>query len=133
MKLQPILSAHPIHVMAAEVTLELSSFTGAALERPERVYEFKPNLLAHATDLRNLISVQNWDAPERMEELHRWELANTAPTVEYLAAWIFRRRAAARPRPGYSAETSPGNAAAATWIFRGDGSRCRRGCDVDIP
>ena len=29
--------------------------------------------------------------------------------------------------------TSLGAAAAATWIFRGDGSRRRRGCHVDIP
>ena len=32
-----------------------------------------------------------------------------------------------------SAETSRGGAAAATWIFRGGGSRRRRGSDVDIP
>ena len=32
---------------------------------------------------------------------------------------------------GYSAETSRGDAAAATWIFRGDGSRRRHGGDVE--
>ena len=30
-------------------------------------------------------------------------------------------------------ETGRGDAAAVTWAFRGDGSRRRRGCDVDIP
>ena len=30
-------------------------------------------------------------------------------------------------------KTSRGNAAAATWMFREDKSRQRRGCDVDIP
>ena len=46
---------------------------------------------------------------------------------------IPRKRVAATPRPrrGYSVGTS--RAAAATWIFRGNESRRRRGCDVDIP
>ena len=48
---------------------------------------------------------------------------------------IPRRRLAAPPRPrrGHDAETSRDDAAAATWIFRGDDSRRRRGRDVDIP
>ena len=45
------------------------------------------------------------------------------------------RQVAATPRPplGYSAETSRSDAAAATWIVRGDKSRRRRGRDVEIP
>ena len=38
-----------------------------------------------------------------------------------------------RLRRGDSVATSRGDAAAATWIFRGDESRRRRGCDVEIP
>ena len=38
-----------------------------------------------------------------------------------------------RMRRGYSVETGRGDAVEATWIFRGDGSRRRRGRDVDIP
>ena len=47
---------------------------------------------------------------------------------------IPRRGVAAPPRPrrGYSAERSRGDAAAATWIFRGEESRRRRGRHVDI-
>ena len=43
------------------------------------------------------------------------------------------KRAAAPPRlrRGHSAEMNRGDAAVATWISRGDGSRRRRGCDVD--
>ena len=37
------------------------------------------------------------------------------------------------PRRGYSVETSRGTAAAATWILRGDKSRRRRGCHVNLP
>ena len=50
------------------------------------------------------------------------------------AARIFPRRVAATPwlRRGYSVETGRGDAVAATWIFRGYGSRRRRGCVVDI-
>ena len=45
------------------------------------------------------------------------------------------RRVGATPRPrrGRSAETSRGDAAAATRIVRGDASRRRRDCDVDSP
>ena len=45
------------------------------------------------------------------------------------------RRIAATPRlrRGYIVETGRGDAAAATWIFRGDESRRRRDRDVDIP
>ena len=48
---------------------------------------------------------------------------------------ILCRRIAATPRlrRGYSVVTSRGGAAAATWIFRGDESRRRRGYNVDIP
>ena len=54
-------------------------------------------------------------------------------------AYLIRARPASRlmrgqrGRRGYSAETHRGDAAAATWIFRGDESRRRRGCDVDLP
>ena len=46
-----------------------------------------------------------------------------------------RRRVAATPRPprGHSVEASRGDAAAATWAFRGDESRRRRGRDADSP
>ena len=46
-----------------------------------------------------------------------------------------RGRVAATPRPrrGYFVETRRGGAAAATWLFRGDNSRRRRGRDVDVP
>merc|ERR1712097_94314 len=51
------------------------------------------------------------------------------------AAQIFRGRVAATPRlrRGYSVERGRGDAAAATWTFHGDGSRRRRGRDVDVP
>jgi len=46
-----------------------------------------------------------------------------------------RGDAAATPRRprGHSVGTSRGDDAGAAWIFRGDGSRRRRGCHVDIP
>ena len=59
--------------------------------------------------------------------------------LAYFAVWIFRRRVAATPRlrRGYSVETGRGDAAAATWTFRGDRRRRGRsmetGGDVDVP
>ena len=57
----------------------------------------------------------------------------TEPTW-YSAAQICRGRVAATPRPRrrYPVETSRGDGRG-TWIFRGDETRRRRGCDVDIP
>ena len=57
-------------------------------------------------------------------------VAVRTPASETFQAWV-----AAPPwrRCGYSVETSRGAAAATTWIVRGDESRRRRGCDVDIP
>ena len=57
-----------------------------------------------------------------LEKFERW-------VKQSFAACIFRRQVAATPRPrrGNYAETSRGAAAAATWKFRGDASRRRRG------
>ena len=51
------------------------------------------------------------------------------------ATRIIRGRVAATPRlqRGYSAETRRGDVATPTWTCRGDGSRRRRGYNVDIP
>ena len=61
-----------------------------------------------------------WDPFNLIEEGDFWGLGNEG-TIGY-------RRCADLPL------TSRGDdAAAATWIFSGDGSRHRRGCHVDIP
>ena len=60
-------------------------------------------------------------------------MARHARGARTFAARIFRRRVAATPRPrrGYSAKASRGDAAAATWIFREEGRGDRRGNSVE--
>ena len=50
--------------MAAEVTLELQSFTGAPFDAPGSSYEFRPNLVVHTRDLRNMVAVKDWNRLE---------------------------------------------------------------------
>jgi len=83
LKLYPVFSAHPIHVVAAEAVLELSSFTGSALGDPKLTRSFRPSLLAHARDLRNLVGVRDFANARAVDELRKWEIANACPTIEY--------------------------------------------------
>ena len=62
----------------------------------------------------------------------------TARGLVYLPGITKGLRAAVRPERVYFRrvdipQTGRGDVAAATWIFRGDTSWRRRGCDVDIP
>ena len=61
-----------------------------------------------------------------LEKFERW-------VKQSFAACIFRRQVAATPRPrrGNSVQTGRGDATAATWKLRADGSRRRRGLEFD--
>ena len=77
--------------MAAEVLVELTSFVGvlpadsadAAANRTE--FELRPSLLCHCKDLRNLVSVRDYNDLTKLDEMKKWEVMNTSPTVEYVA------------------------------------------------
>ena len=84
LKLYPVFSAHPIHVVAAQAMVELSSFAGHHVSDAKRSWDFRPNLLAHAEDLRNLVAVDDWRDARRVDEMRKWEIVNTSPTVEYV-------------------------------------------------
>ena len=71
------------------------------------------------------------DVASRVPEtspLYAWALARGSSAYVYRVE-ISAQRVAAPPRlpRGYSMATGRGAAAAKTWIFRGDGSRRRRG------
>ena len=74
--------------------------------------------------------------PSRDQKETPCAVAAAVPTVvANTVACRVERRVAAPPRlpRGYSEGDGRGTAAAATWILRGDESRRRRGCHVDIP
>ncbi|KAH8091173.1 hypothetical protein JL720_6058 [Aureococcus anophagefferens] len=90
MKLYSVFSAHPFHIMAAEVLVELTSFTGKLPEKnfsgaATTTYELRPSLMCHCRDLRNLVSVRDFDDLTKLDEMKKWEVMNTSPTVEYQA------------------------------------------------
>ena len=76
--------------MAAEVLVELTSFTGKLPEKDfsraaTTTYELRPSLVCHCRDLRNLVSVRDFDDLTKLDEMKKWEVMNTSPTVEYQA------------------------------------------------
>ena len=79
MKLYSVFSAHPFHIMATEVMIELTSFTS------ETGHELRPSILCHVKDFRNLVRVRDYDSPSKMDEMKKWEIMNSSPTVEYEA------------------------------------------------
>ena len=36
-------------------------------------------------DFRNLVRVRDYDSPSKMDEMKKWEIMNSSPTVEYQA------------------------------------------------
>ena len=88
MKLYSVFSAHPFHIMAAEVMVELTSFTcrrppGEDLD--DTTFEVRPNLMCHIRDFRNLVSVRDYDRRSAMDEMKKWEIMNSSPTVDFQA------------------------------------------------
>ena len=79
MKLYSVFSAHPFHIMATEVMIELTSFTSTT------GHELRPSILCHVKDFRNLVRVRDYDSPSKMDEMKKWEIMNSSPTVEYEA------------------------------------------------
>ena len=78
----PILDCQPFGIRALELTVEYSSFVA---EVPGGAnYTFRPDLLCHVGDLRNLVCVKNWDAKRResVDQMKSWDLINTSPTME---------------------------------------------------
>ena len=81
-KLYSVFSAHPFHIMAAEVMLELTSFT---CTKDQDTYGLRPSILCHVKDFWNLVRVRDYDSPSKMDEMKKWEIMNSSPTVEYQA------------------------------------------------
>jgi len=82
LKLYSVMSSHPFHVTAAEVLVELTSFTARGANGT--TFELRPNLLCHTKDVRNLVAVRDWGSQDSLDEMKKWEILNTSPTVEYV-------------------------------------------------
>ena len=57
--------AHPFRVVAVELLLELSAFTGRLFDH---MYNFQPDLVCHIADKRNLVAVRDWDNATAINE-----------------------------------------------------------------
>lgn len=75
-----LFTAHPFHILTCSVLIELTSFAG---ELDGEFYQFRPDLMCHKHDKRNLICVKEW-MDFKVDEMHTYELINTSPTVEYI-------------------------------------------------
>ena len=82
--LVPLVDCQPFGIRALELTLEYSSFVSQVPGGD--IYNFRPDLLCHVEDLRNLVCVKNWNGEKResLDQMYSWDLINTSPTVEFL-------------------------------------------------
>ena len=77
-----IYAAHPFHILTLECVIQLSTVDGTLNGQALRLL---PDLLYHGKDLRNLVSVRNWDGVKpKLDFMHSYDLVNPNPTVEFL-------------------------------------------------
>ena len=81
MKRVCVFHRHPFTVTACELMLELTSFAGRVDPETKHEYEFRPDLMCHTDDIRNLVSIRDWR--EGLDDMQEFDLLNTSPTVEY--------------------------------------------------
>lgn len=81
MKLDSVYNQQPFNIMSATIMVELTSFIGKEADGDK--FEFRPTFMAHASDIRNLVSVRDFATQYKMDEMRKWELMNPNPTVEF--------------------------------------------------
>ena len=86
MKLNTLYDAQPFYIAECSVLLELTSIVTDVLPdkgkegSPDGKYEFRPDLVCHDTDLRNLVSVRDYDST--LDGMSSFDIINSSPTVE---------------------------------------------------
>ena len=95
MKLRTLYDAQPFYIAACELLLELTSIVAdvlpddeaddedgqkAAAANKRGPYEFRPDLVCHDEDLRNLVSVRDYDST--LDGMSSFDIINSSPTVE---------------------------------------------------
>lgn len=75
----------PFEITAVETLIEFTSFTH---EINGARYKFRPQLMCHTTDMRNLLSVPDWrGAPgesDGLDSMRVFDVINPSPSIEYL-------------------------------------------------
>ncbi|KAH8064977.1 hypothetical protein JL722_1868 [Aureococcus anophagefferens] len=79
--------------MAAEVLVELTSFTGKLPEKnfsgaATTTYELRPSLMCHCRD-RGTSCPCDFDDLTKLDEMKKWEVMNTSPTVK-ITFYLYR-------------------------------------------
>ena len=81
-----IMSAHPFHICAMELLVELTSFIGAndaaaegGASDAETLFELRPDLLCNLRDVEELVKVRD---PDAVDEMASYDIFNVHPTIE---------------------------------------------------
>ena len=82
MKKIVIFDRQPFRITACELMLELTSFTGKINLKTGHEFEFRPDLMCHMEDIRNLVSIRDWQ--DGLDSMREYDMINTSPTVEYI-------------------------------------------------
>ena len=82
MKRNCLFHRQPFTVTACELMLEFTSFAGRVDPKTKHEFEFRPDLMCHTDDIRNLVSVRDWR--DGLDDMQDFDLINTSPTVEYI-------------------------------------------------
>ena len=82
MKKIVIFDRQPFRITACELMLELTSFTGKIDPKTGHEFEFRPDLMCHTEDIRNLVCIRDWQ--DGLDSMREYDMINTSPTVEYI-------------------------------------------------
>ena len=82
---------HPFRIVAVEVLIELSTFSGASADNLGKHFEFRPDLVCTTGDQRSMVNVRDWDKPEVLDEA--LDAMHATHQLAEAAAW--ERRASA--------------------------------------
>ena len=81
LKLDSVYNEPPFNIMSATVMIELTSFIGTNALNEK--FEMRPSFVSHASDLRNLCSVRDWQNILALDRMRRWEFVTPQPTIEF--------------------------------------------------
>ena len=81
LKLDSVYNEPPFNIMSATVMIELTSFIGTNALNEK--FEMRPSFVSHASDLRMLCCVRDWQNILALDRMRRWEFVTPQPTIEF--------------------------------------------------
>ena len=77
-QLREVFAAHPFHIHVLECCIKLSPFDGIANGQRVRI---QPTLLYHKDDMRNLVSVRDWETQTNLDYMRSYDLVDGSAEV----------------------------------------------------